>query len=242
MKALCPTLAAALALSACDVTLLREVPRDQADRLLRELDRSGIVAHAASESSGTRIDVDPGSVPGAVAVLEQRRCELQGPAPAQAAWLPSVSEERARQAEALGQQLESSLLRLPSVLEARVHVSLPSGPASLPEARSPAAASVLLVRSVSSDSQALPARELVAGAVPGLTPAAVRVVETVRAASAVPAPSFARVGPITVTQASAPALRAWLGAGLLLQMLLAGAVLRPLLRRKARASGRDPSG
>jgi type III secretory pathway lipoprotein EscJ len=224
---------AALSLAACDVTLLREVPPDQAERLLHELDRSGIVARAASETSGgTRIDVDPASVPTAVALLEQRRCELQEGAPVKAAWLETLSAERARQAAALSRELESSLLRLPSVLEARVHVSMASGPASLPEARTPAVASVLLVRTASAGSQAQTARELVAGAVPGLAPIAVRVVETQRAPAASPDPKFARVGPITVTQASAPTLRAWLAAGLLLQMLLAAALLRPLLRRR----------
>jgi type III secretory pathway lipoprotein EscJ len=223
---------AVLGLTACDVTLLREVPVEQADQLLHELDRSGIVAHAARESGGTRIDVDPASVAGAVAVLEQRRCELQSATPEKAAWLVTVSEERAQRALSLSHELEHSLLQLPAVQNARVHVSLPTGPATLPEAQTPATASVLLIRSASADSQVQPARELVAGAVPGLAPAAVRVVETVRAPGASPGPQFARIGPITVTQASAPALRAWLAAGLVLQMLLAAALLRPLLRRQ----------
>jgi hypothetical protein len=51
---------------------------------------------------------------------------------------------------------------------------------------------------------------------------------------AAPASEFARVGPITVTRASAPALRAFLAAGLLVQILLAVALLRPLLRRRGR--------
>jgi type III secretory pathway lipoprotein EscJ len=225
----------ALSLGACDVTLLRQIPADQADHLLHELDRGGIVARATSEpGGGTRIDVDPAAVPAAVAVLDQRRCELRSAAPPKAAWLETPAEERAQQALTLSRELERSLLRLPSVWQARVHVTMAAGPASLPEAQTPAAASVLLVRSASTDSQAQPARELVAGAVPGLAPAAVRVVETVRAPAAAPRPQFARVGPVTVTQASAPTLRAWLAAALLLQMLLAAALLRPLLRRKRR--------
>jgi type III secretory pathway lipoprotein EscJ len=223
-----------LSLTACDVTLLREIPPDQADHLLHALERSGIVARAASEPGGTRIDVEPASVPTAVAVLEQRRCELQGAAPPRAAWLVTPAEERAQESLALSRELERSLLDLPSVWQARVHVSLASGPASLPEAQTPAAASVLLVRGVSADSQVQAARELVAGAVPGLVPAAVRVVETVRAPAASPNPQFARVGPITVTRASAATLKAWLVAGLVLQMLLAAALLRPLLRRRRR--------
>jgi type III secretory pathway lipoprotein EscJ len=223
---------AVLGLTACDVTLLREVPAEGADQLLHELDRRGIVAHAARESGGTRIDVDPASVAAAVTVLEQRRCELQSATPEKAAWLVTASEERAQRALSLSHELERSLLQLPAVQNARVHVSLPTGPASLPEAQTPAAASVLLIRSASADSQVQPARELVAGAVPGLSPAAVRVVETVRAPGPSPGPQFARIGPITVTQASAPALKTWLAAGLLLQMLLAAALLRPLLRRQ----------
>jgi len=89
------------------------------------------------------------------------------------------------------------------------------------------------VRAAAAQPVAALARELVAGAVPGLSPDAVRVVETPRARPAAP-PSFARVGPIVVQKDSEMLLKSWLGGALLLQMLLAAAVLRPLLQRRKR--------
>lgn len=102
----------------------------------------------------------------------------------------------------------------------------------MPEAQSQPAASVLLVRARAAPELVEQARELVAGAVPGLAVAAVRVVQTQRAEPAPAPPQFARIGPITVARSSAGMLRAWLIGSLLVHIGLASALLLPLVRKR----------
>jgi type III secretory pathway lipoprotein EscJ len=230
----------ALTVSGCDVTLIRGLSREQASDAVTALDRSGVVGRVvADDRAGSlqRIEVNDSAVADAVAALntsrERAQCPVEKPSAPASRWIETPGEERARHAEHLRTELERSLSRLPGVVDAHVHLTLPFGLGSLLEAQTPAAASVLLVRAEGSAANAAAASELVAGAVPGLSPKGVRVVETVAQPTAAPAPRFARIGPVVVTRDSANTLKAWMMASLLLHMLLAVAVLRPLLRRRS---------
>jgi type III secretion protein J len=239
--------AAVVALNAagCDVTLLRALSREEADDAVRVLDRSGVVGHVVTEDGADgagarwRLEVDSASVAAGVAALnasrnralDARDVKDAAPVPA-SAWIETPSEERTRHASELSARLERSLLRLPGVIEARVHITLPFGMHSLREAQTPPAASALVVRAKDSESVAAPASELIAGAVPGLSAKSVRIVETIARPAAAPEPRFTRFGSVVVTRDSASALKWWIAASLLLNMLLAAAILRPLVKRR----------
>jgi type III secretion protein J len=228
-----------LGASGCDVTLVRDLSREQADDAARVLDRSGVVGRAVAEDvadSRWRIDVDGASVAAGVAALSANRARAMCPndeAPSSASrWIETPGEERARHASQLSAQLERSLARLPGVIEARVHVTLPFGMNSLPETQTPAAASALVVRETGSASAAVATRELIAGALPTLLPSEVRVVESIAPPTTAPTPQFARFGPVVVTRDSANALKLWIAGSLLVNILLAAAVLRPFVKRR----------
>jgi type III secretory pathway lipoprotein EscJ len=228
------------------VTLLRGLSREQAHDAVSTLDRSGVVGHVAEDDragSHLRIDVDDNSVAAGVAALIASRnrglCPAEKDTAAASSWIETPGEERTRAAEHLASRLERSLSRVPGVVEAHVHISLPFGMRSLPETQTPPAASVLLVREHGAPALGSAATELVAGAIPGLSPSAVRVVESTLQPMAAATPQLARIGPVMVTRDSASTLKAWLAASLLLHIFLAAALLRPLVRRRARAPGSD---
>jgi type III secretion protein J len=230
----------------CDVTLLRGLSREQANEALITLDRSGVVGHVTEDDragSHLRIDVDDSSVAAGVAALTASRnrglCPAEKATASASSWIETPGEERARHAEHLGSRLERSLSRLPGVVEAHVHITLPFGMRSLAESQTPPAASVLLVREHGAPALGSAATELVAGAIPGLSASAVRVVESTLQPTAAATPQFARFGPVVVTRDSASTLKAWLAASLLLHILLAAALLRPLVRRRAKAGASE---
>jgi type III secretion protein J len=227
--------------SGCDVTLLRGLSREQAHEALATLDRSGVVGHVTDgDGAQLRIEVDESSVAAGVAALSASRnralCPAEKDSAAASRWIETPGEERRRHAERLAAQLEASLARLPGVVEARVHITLPFGLGSLVESQTAPAASVLLVRESSAADVRNSAAELVAGAVPGLSSAAVRVVESLLQPTAAAAPRFARVGPVVVTRDTASTLKAWLAASLGLHIVLAAALLRPLVRRRPKSN------
>jgi type III secretion protein J len=231
-----------LVASGCDVTLVRGLSREQANDAMLALDRSGVVGHIVEDDragSRLRIDLNDSAVADGVAALtatrDGARCSTAEPAESGSRWIETPGEERARHAERLSRQLEGSLSRLPGVVEAHVHLTLPFGMNSLAEAQTPAAASVLLVRRDDSELKAA-ARELVAGAVPGLSPSAVRVIETRLQPSAAAELKLSRIGAVVVTRKSAGILKWWLAGALGIDMVLAAALLRPLWRRRKRES------
>jgi type III secretory pathway lipoprotein EscJ len=247
--------ALALLLVGCDVTLARSLPQTEAEAWQRGLDRAGVAARlepvpgdGSSTAPRMRIEVARTALPEALAWAFQDRergRETNDPAgpPSEAPLIESRAQERAREAAALARELERSLEALPGVTRARVHLILASSSAGLPEVASPARASVLLVRATARDSDAharvagrgspvaAQARALVAGAVPGLAGSAVSVVESAAASSSPEPLRLQHVGPIAVTRASAPALRALMVGSLILHIVLASALLWPLARR-----------
>jgi type III secretory pathway lipoprotein EscJ len=129
---------------------------------------------------------------------------------ARGSFIPSRSDEEAKLLLATAGELQRSLLSVDRVIAARVHLAVPRADVLAPPA-APAAptASVLLKH----DGAEPPISEsdvsrLIAGAVPGLSPAGVTVVM-----KAVPEPvdrtgtELVRLGPLTTTRSSLPYLR-----------------------------------
>ncbi len=149
--------------------------------------------------------------------------------------LMTPREERTRWAAALSVELARSLERLPGVIDARVHLALPDAPLALDQPQPPGKAAVLLRR----EHGASPAAEshvraLVAGAVEGLAPNQVAVVQTSARAPSPAAPALVQLGPIEVTRRSSAALRAVLGSALALDLVLAVALIAVVYRRRTR--------
>jgi hypothetical protein len=101
-------------------------------------------------------------------------------------------------------------------------------------------AGVLLLRASDAAGVAEPVRALMIAAVPGLTPQAVAVIETVKAHPGVRCAQLARVGPVGVTRASVPTLKVWFGVSLAVHMLLASALLFVLTRKRRNPREQPP--
>lgn len=219
----------------CDVVLARGLSEERASTLAAALDRQGVAARAVREPSARamRLEVAREAVPAAVTILvqEDRGEASQPPAEVEPSWLETRSQERMRRGRELAAELARTLERMPDVVEARVHIQLPAASAGLPEAQLAPAASALILRTQAASSHAAAARLLIAGAVPGLAPETVRVIETVRPAKVARPPQFAHVGPFAVASSSATGVRAGMIASLLLHMILASLLLAPALRR-----------
>jgi type III secretion protein J len=113
--------------------------------------------------------------------------------------IPTATEERARYVEALAGEIERTLETVDGVAEARVHLVLEETDPLDSKPRVAAQASVLLkTRPGLPQIKDGEVQKLVAGSVPGLTPAAVTVVAT-PAAEARATPTLAPVGPLRVT-------------------------------------------
>jgi type III secretory pathway lipoprotein EscJ len=157
-----------------------------------------------------------------------------------AALVPTKALERRREAATLAATLARTLEALPGVDHARVQLVLPVTPDFASTLAPAAQASVLLsVQSGSAQVDAAAVRRLVAGAVAGLPPEAVVLEQTPSRAPAPKLPELTRVGPFTVTRASASLLRTTLASALALQVLLASAVI--FLLERARRKGPPPS-
>ena len=114
------------------------------------------------------------------------------------------------------------------MLASRVHLAVPSkDPLAIGGAtREPSASVLLKYRGDAVPISEKDIRSLVAGAVTGLSPESVSVVTQQAAGSpAAPDQQLVRVGPVTTTRSSLTALKTLLGAGAVLNVLLAGAVL-----------------
>ena len=154
--------------------------------------------------------------------------------------IPTPEEERARLGQELGRELAATLTRVDGVREVRVHLALP-GPAPVLAARrqiTPPGASVLIKLERKGAVTQGQVKDLVAGAVRGLEPAAVKVVLVLaETPSGVKAPLLVQVGPFSVAPGSRPMLLVSLSVGLMLIITLCGLVVY-LLRR---AGGPPPA-
>jgi type III secretion protein J len=138
--------------------------------------------------------------------------------------VPTPAEERARWMIATAGELSRSLAQLPGVADARVHLALSHASNALDAEPPLRKASVLLRREAGRgppvDEEAV--RALVAGAVEGLTPDAVSIVQLAPERREPPAETaLVQVGPIAVAHGSVGALKAILGGALALDIALA---------------------
>jgi type III secretory pathway lipoprotein EscJ len=234
-----------LLIGGCDVTIARGLQREDADRLALELNRRGVVASKLVDSTARdhyRLEVSANSVEAAFETLAARSFPEQPIPQDDAPLIPSKAEQQRRLAQSLSNELMRSIELLPGVQRARVHITLPVAPAMLFESSAISIkpnAAVLLLRSDRNAELVAQVRRLVSGAVPGLESEAITVVDTPRAKTAPACTELASIGPITVTKASARTLRAWLIAALSVHMLLAGALLFVLTRRRRMSSSRS---
>jgi type III secretory pathway lipoprotein EscJ len=141
----------------------------------------------------------------------------------QGSLVPSRALEHAKWLVGTAGDLESTLHAIDGVLSARVHLAAPAqNTLDLNEERPPPTASVLLRhRGATPPIATGDIQRLVAGAVPGLDPKAVSVVNS----SAPPRSRrgdrlLAQVGPLTVTQASLLPLKAIFGTVIGLNLVL----------------------
>lgn len=234
----CALVATAVLAAACSTPLRSGLSEHEADRLLVLLSNASIAASKELDPATRRYRIEVSTLEvdsalraleagGALEPSEQSADELLG----KASLVPTPAEERARHRLALEAELSATLERIDSVIDARVHLSLPRASA-LDEKPPPASAAVLLRRkhgSTALDEQA--ARALIAAAVTGLEPPRVSVVQVEAAAPATSA-GLARVGPFSVARASAPWLRAALFVALGLNAVLALLVIATLARAR----------
>lgn len=235
----------ALGLCSCRSPLRGGLSEEQASEIVVALDSAAIAASKTPERAGTHnsflVEVDRADTTRALRVLHDRKLpkaaepgfeELYG----DQALVATPYDERARSAAAAAGELGRSLRRLDGVLEARVHIALADPMRPLDAVAGPARASVLIERQSGTqpiDDAAV--RSLVAGAVDGLDVAHVTVVQAVAAPHSPAVRSFVRVGPATVTSDSAPALRALLGGALMLDLVMAVALIWAWRRRRPSA-------
>ncbi len=178
-----------LLLAACgDEEILHGLEEAQANQVLVALSESGIAgrkARADGNDGGWTVSVSAGEAARAQRVLAER--ELPRPRPAgfaevfgKGSMVPTPTEERALYHHALAGELSRSIESIDGVVEARVHIALPSPDPLRPEASRPPRAAVLVKCRPDSRGrlEALSGgiRSLVAGAAEGLEPASVAVV------------------------------------------------------------------
>ena len=237
----------------CDATVASGLAEGEANRILVALEAQDIGADKLRIAAGTDetlwdVTVAPDDVGRALAVL--RAADLpRAPEPGinevfgEGSLVPTATEERARYAAALAGELAASIEAIDGVLDARVHVAIPEvRDFALDDAPPAPRASVLIKhRPGEPPYDEVEIKALVAGAVDGMTAENVAVVGVPGPATPEPtASSLVRVGPISVTRGSAFALKAMLGGALLLNLLLAAALIFVSMRKRRATAPEAP--
>jgi type III secretion system YscJ/HrcJ family lipoprotein len=241
-------IACAMLLEGCSVPIAVGLDENDANHAVVALERSGVAADKDRDPDGEgrwRVSVARDDASSAAVVLSSE--SLPPPASpgvldtlGQGSIVPSRTSEQAKLVTGIAGELERSLRSLDGVVSVRVHLAVPTQDSLAPdEAPVPPSASVLLRhRGPTPPISDSDVQRLVAGAVPGLTPAQVSVV-----ALPVPAPTrpaereLARFGPVTVTRSSVFPLRAIIGGALLLNLGLLGALILVWARARRAESG-----
>jgi type III secretion protein J len=238
-------------IAGCDARLAGDLSEAQANAMVVALHAKGIGAHKEREGGGAdearfAVEVAEGEAARALAVLAAADLPHRDDPGIEETFgegglVPTATEERARYLAAIGGELARTIERIDGVVDARVHVALPETRDLLLDEAAPSPRASVLVKHRADhappDASAL--RALVSGAVQGMDPAQVAVLALpAEASGSAPAPLVA-LGPITVTQGSAWALKAIMGGSLLLHVVLAS-VLLVVLRRARRPRGPAP--
>lgn len=222
-------------LCGCTTAVASNLPEVEANRAVVALEEHGVSAEKERDPDAEgrfRVNVGQGDAATAASVLSVEALPSRdSPGVLQSigsgSMVPSRLAEHARLLAGIAGELEQSLQAVDGVVSARVHLSAPEhSPLDDQPQTKPSAAVLLRHRGAALPLVVSDVQKLVAGAVPGLSPADVSVVAT-PATLAVHAPEreLRRVGPITVTRASLPPLRLLAGGAVLLDLLLFSAVL-----------------
>jgi len=239
-------LAALLAL-ACSVPVAANLDETDANRAIVVLERGGIGASKERdpEHEGRfRVSVATGDASAAIGLLAREELPPRNSpgvleALGDGSIVPSRLAEHARWSLGVAGELERSLRAVDGVLTARVHLAVPPRDSLAPEAapERPSAAVLVRHRGATPPVALAEVQRLVAGAVPGLSPEHVSVVMAPSAVPTSPGGELLRLGPITVTRGSAPAVRWIFGAAVVLNLALVGTLLFLWTRlRRAEAS------
>ncbi|WP_446424037.1 type III secretion system inner membrane ring lipoprotein SctJ [Mailhella sp.] len=165
---------ALLLLSGCKTEIYQGLSENQANTMLSVLLRHGIPAEKIAAKAGYSIAVQENRIIQALEVLKENslpREDFQnlGKVFAAEGMISSATEEQARLAFAISQELSDTFSRIDGVLTARVHVVLSQTDLSTGNVTPPSAAVFLRHTPESQATRLIPhIRELTANAVPGL--------------------------------------------------------------------------
>ncbi len=220
----------------CNVPIAVGLDENDANHAVVALEKSGVAADKDKDPDSEghwRVSVARDDASSAAGILSSE--SLPPPASpglletlGQSSIVPSRASEQAKFVAGVAGELERSLRSLDGVVSVRVHLAIPVQDALAPdEAPTPPSASVLLRhRGAAPPIASTDIQRLVAGAVPGLSPAQVSVVALPVPAAVRPAErELSRFGPVTVTRGSVFPLRGIVGSALLLNFGLLGALL-----------------
>ncbi len=227
---------AASGLAGCDTSVQQGLAEGQANRIVTALQGAGVEARKVKEEGRDgkfAVEVPRGQVTRALRVLleqelPRRRPPGFGEVYGEPSLVPTATEQQARYVHALSGEIARTLEAVAGVRQARVHVVVPRrDPLALRAAKSAPRAAVFLRVAPGEPPIAAPeVQRLVAGSVDRLAPERVSVV--IRASRPLPAarrePVLASVGPVSVSPDSRSLLQVLLAGGLVLIVLLAGAV------------------
>jgi len=220
-----------LLLCGCSVPVAQGLEDQEANQAVVTLQRGGIAANKEPERQGDnrfQVTVARTEASFAVALLAE-----EGPAGRKSqslleslngtsALIPSPRSEEARLLAGTAGELERSLQALDGVLSARVHLAAADRDPLREPADTPQNTAAVLIRYRDGQTPISPLEvaRVVSGAVSGLSPERVNVV--LKSVAKVPSRSgLARLGPLSVSQASVAPLRWILGTALLTNVLLA---------------------
>ncbi|HEY6081305.1 MAG TPA: hypothetical protein VIW29_20965 [Polyangiaceae bacterium] len=220
----------------CSSPVASDLPEGEANRAVVALEKHGVSAEKERDpevEGRFRVLVGRDEAAAAAAVLGEEAVPSHANAGilqslGSGSMVPSRLAEHARLLAGISGELEQSLRAVDGVVSARVHLASPEHSPLEPEQTpdKPSASVLLRHRGAAPPLAISEIQRLVAGAVPGLEPAAVSVVASLAPPSSRPADKeLRRVGPITVTRASLPPLRAVAVGAVLLNLALLGAVL-----------------
>ena len=233
-----------LLLASCSTEIIHDVEENEANEILAALQQQGVSGEKLRNAQGSKasytVKVSHSDAVQTWQVLRQENLPRPkrkglGEIFGNPGLVPTATQERAMIHHALAGELSKTLQSVEGVLEAHVHLVLPSrDPLAPPDVpRSAPRASVLLRIIPPSPLEKEQVQKLVAGSVDGLDPQAVSVIILAgnsRRSKAAGSAALAQVGPFWVADRSKAGVRAIFLGGLVLIILL-GAFLLLVVRR-----------
>ncbi len=226
----------ALFLTGCNVPIAVGLDESDANHAVVALERNGLAADKERDPDSEghwRVSVARDDASSAAGVLSSE--SLPPPASpglldtfGQSSMVPSRASEQAKFVAGTAGELERSLRSLDGVVSVRVHLAIPVSDALAAEEAplQPSASVLLRHRGAAPPIASYDVQRLVAGAVPGLSPAQVSVVLVpVASPGRLAERELSRFGPVTVTRGSVFPLRGIVGSALLVNLGLLAALL-----------------